>query len=109
MVPLTFNDFDQHWWLVQPPPPNVADAVLSSMETALNIIADDYDISEDYRKRMILERVLAVSMMLLSVILCKQRREAGHQGQHAACHPLLSLQMQLLILHLFDAVDGVPK
>ena len=49
------------WWLVQPPPPDVADVVLQSMETALKRIADDYDNSEDYRKRMLLERVLEVS------------------------------------------------
>ena len=61
MVPLTFNEFDQHWWLVQPPPPDVADVVLQSMETVLKIIADNYDNSEHYRKRMLLERVLAVS------------------------------------------------
>ena len=61
MVPLTFHDFDQHWWLVQPPPPNVSDVVLPSRETALKIITDDYDNSEDYRKRMLLKRVLAVS------------------------------------------------
>ena len=61
MVPLTFNEFDQLWWLVQPPPPNVADDVLPSMETSLKRIADDYDNSEDYRKRMLLKRVLAVS------------------------------------------------
>ena len=61
MVPLTFNDFNQHWWLVQRPPPNVADVILSSMETALKRIADEYYYSEDYRKLMLLERVLAVS------------------------------------------------
>ena len=61
MVPLTFNYFDQHWWLVQPPPPNVLDVFLPSMETALKIIADDYDDSEGIRKRMFLDRVLAVS------------------------------------------------
>ena len=61
MVPLTFNDFDQHWCLVQPPPPNVVDVVLPLMDTALKRIEDEYGNSEDYRKHMLLERVLAVS------------------------------------------------
>ena len=61
MVPLSFNDLVQHLWLVQPPPPNVEDVVLPSMETALKRIADDYDEFEGYRKRMLLERVFSVS------------------------------------------------
>ena len=37
--------------------PNVADVVLPSLKG----IADDYDDSKGYRKRMLLDRVLAVS------------------------------------------------
>ncbi|TDH66597.1 uncharacterized protein CCR75_006074 [Bremia lactucae] len=65
---------------VQPQPPNVADVVLPSMEAALKRIADGYDDSEGYRKRMLLERVLEVSN---DVVVRDPKREAGQQGQHA--------------------------
>ncbi|TDH69256.1 hypothetical protein CCR75_005053 [Bremia lactucae] len=55
------------------------------------------------------EKHVQLGDLVSKVILCEERREAGQQGQHAACHPRLSSQMQLLILQLVDAVDGVPS
>ena len=61
VVPLSINSFDQHWWLVQPPPPNDAIVVPPSMETTLKRVAEDFDASEGYRKRILLKQALEVS------------------------------------------------
>ena len=61
LVPLSTDSFDQHWWLVQPPPPSDAIVVPPLMETTLKRIAEDFDDYEGYRKRIFLERALAVS------------------------------------------------
>lgn len=62
LVPLSIDSFDQHWWLVQSPPPNDDIVVPQSMETTLKRIAEVFDASEGYRKRLLLERALAVSI-----------------------------------------------
>ena len=61
LAPLSVNDFDKHWWLVQPTPTPIEVAVVAvGIEAALKRIADDYNDAANHRKRVLLDYVLAV-------------------------------------------------
>ena len=62
VVLLSVNDFDQHWWLVRPPVLKDVTVIPSpvAIQTALNRLADEYVDAPFHRKRIHLDRVLAV-------------------------------------------------
>ena len=62
VVPLSVNDFNQHWWLVRPPILKGVTVVpsLVSIQTALKMIAREYVDALSRRKRILLDHVLAV-------------------------------------------------
>lgn len=57
--PLTINDFDQHWWLIQPPR-TIAAPNLPRFDEALAGITHQYAIANNHRKRVLLDHVLQV-------------------------------------------------
>ena len=62
VVPLSVNNFDQHWWLVRPPMLNDVTVVPSpvAIQTALKMVEDEYTDAPSHRKRILLDHVLAV-------------------------------------------------
>ena len=62
VVPLSVNDFDQHWWLVRPPMLKDVTVVPSpvAIQTALKRIGREYVDAPSRRKRIILDHVFAV-------------------------------------------------
>ena len=62
VLPLSVNYYDQHWWIVHPAPMDVeVETTPVAIQTELKRITHGYVDSPNYRKRMLLYHVLAVS------------------------------------------------
>ncbi|CAJ2651961.1 unnamed protein product [Trifolium pratense] len=58
--PLAVDDFDQHWYLVQPDLLVEAANILPNIEDALNRLRNQYAIADNHNKRVLLHHILDV-------------------------------------------------
>ena len=78
VIPLSVNDFDQHWWLLQPVPiHNEAGTMSIGIEITLKTITDEYADTSNHRKHVLVDYILAVPEKF--AIVCKFACVVGHR------------------------------